>query len=845
MPCNRKRSAVWAFFTEDEKTKDAMCDKCGRRYSKPATETLRYHMLHAHFIDVPKERPTMKRSREDDDDADDCWAAEGASTYQPIQSEQGVAESAPTTVAVSEEPYYAARSPCHSTPSSRDGSMDNCLSCAATFARGGDGEKKATDALAYMIVHDDLPLCVPDKDGFKTFVKALQPHYKLPTEPTVTKILKAKYAELREHVECRIQQVDHLAITADIWTHESTELANVETGVAFIPEGKTSRDLSVAMRDLCNQWRIDQAKVRVVVTDGGETIKAAVHDVFGADKHVSCVAHVLNQVGEAALGLEVSKVPSELEAHEFLLVPENEQEAEPGLEDVVDADCGGADATSIAAIRTLLMKVKRIVHFFRTSKVASHMLIKTQVQDGKLNDEPMKLIQHVGTKWISCYHMLERFLKLSQPVNGILSKLQKDEGGPRERLPDVISADELQVLDEVKDLLKPLEEATKIVSSVSSVTLGDVIPMIYGLKQASHHYSLHRGIQNFQPSHPVVFTVQQKLFSEIDTRFSDIEFQRPYAVATILDPRYKNHLFEHPQAVATIVRHLGGRIAERVRGTGCVQAVDLAEMNATPPSEIWAAVDRALRRNLATMEQDSMSEMPSQFKAYYNNLVVDRRANPNPLETWLRMRYKYRKVSPEAVPSVNLPVRPHDAKKQRMLAAKRLREKRVPVRSYQLPQTNIPTDADISSNETLEHDAEGEPMECNAVPDESSGDFIQNTEGYKYRKVSPEAVPSVNLPVRPHDAKKQRMLAAKRLREKRVPVRSYQLPQTNIPTDADISSNETLEHDAEGEPMECNAVPDESSGDFIQNTEEIAAEAQELSEDIGIQVDTSSIPFSR
>ncbi|KAH6932984.1 hypothetical protein HPB50_011240 [Hyalomma asiaticum] len=136
----------------------------------------------------------------------------------------------------------------------------------------------------------------------------------------------------------------------------------------------------------------------------------------------------------------------------------------------------------------------------------------------------------------------------------------------------------------------------------------------------------------------------------------------------------------------------------------------------------------------------------------------------------------------------------------------------------------------------------------NAVNPILSSSFSGNAatkHGYKYRKVSPEAVPSVNLPVRPHDAKKQLMLAAKRLRERRVPVRSYQLPQTNIPTDADISSNETLEHDAEGEPMECNAVPDESSGDFIQNTEEIAAEAQELSKEIGIQVDTTSIPFSR
>ncbi|KAH6932808.1 hypothetical protein HPB50_009705 [Hyalomma asiaticum] len=73
-----------------------------------------------------------------------------------------------------------------------------------------------------MIVHDDLPLSTPDKDGFKTFVKALQPLYKPPTEPTITKSLEVKYEELRARIGRRIQAADHLCIRADLWTHENT-----------------------------------------------------------------------------------------------------------------------------------------------------------------------------------------------------------------------------------------------------------------------------------------------------------------------------------------------------------------------------------------------------------------------------------------------------------------------------------------------------------------------------------------------------------------------------------------------------------------------------------------------
>ncbi|KAH7948925.1 hypothetical protein HPB49_003563 [Dermacentor silvarum] len=564
MPSDRKRSAVWALFTEDGKTKSAKCDKCGKQYSKPATETLRYHLLHAHFIKVPKGRPTRKGDH--DNDVDDPPSAQGAN--QPVQAEESAAGSAATTGSATRKPANAATSPRGSVPSSFVGPMEKCLSSASVFARGGVREKHATDALVYMITHDDLSLSTTEKDGFKMFVKALQPLYKPPTEPTVTKSLEAKYEDLGAHYGRRIQAADHLNLTADLWTHESTmrsylgltvhfrertELVNVETGVKHMPERKTSLNIRVAMRELCDEWNIDHKKVRAVITDGGQNIKAAVREEFGADKHISCVAHRLNQVGQAAIGLAMSKAPSELEAREVLVVPENEEDAAV-LEDVPDAYAPDDDGSPLVDLRPLLMKVKRIVRFFRTSDVASRLLVEMQLQDGKQEHDAIKLIQEVRTRWNSCYYLLERFLKLSEPVSRVLLQLQRERGATRRKPPNLISGDQFDVLSEVKDLLKPLEEATLMVSKGRSVTLNDVIPMVYGLKQ---------GIHSFQPSHPVTLNLQQKLLSEVNTRFSGIEYLRPYAAATILDPRYKKYVFEHPQAVAMIVRYLSGKVAEK------------------------------------------------------------------------------------------------------------------------------------------------------------------------------------------------------------------------------------------------------------------------------------------
>jgi len=91
-----------------------------------------------------------------------------------------------------------------------------------------------------MIAKDDLPLRTPEKDGFKTFVKALQPLWKPPTEPTVTKSLEQKYETLKAHFGQRIAKADHLSLTVDLWTHTETMRGYLGLTVHF-REGNPAR----------------------------------------------------------------------------------------------------------------------------------------------------------------------------------------------------------------------------------------------------------------------------------------------------------------------------------------------------------------------------------------------------------------------------------------------------------------------------------------------------------------------------------------------------------------------------------------------------------------------------
>lgn len=61
-------------------------------------------------------------------------------------------------------------------------------------------------ALLRMIAVDNMPLCTPERIGFKTFVKKIQPLYNLPFEPTLTAAVTRKYHELSNRVKAALQQ---------------------------------------------------------------------------------------------------------------------------------------------------------------------------------------------------------------------------------------------------------------------------------------------------------------------------------------------------------------------------------------------------------------------------------------------------------------------------------------------------------------------------------------------------------------------------------------------------------------------------------------------------------------
>ncbi|KAK3921574.1 Zinc finger BED domain-containing protein 4 [Frankliniella fusca] len=512
--------------------------------------------------------------------------------------------------------------------------MDKCLNRAASFSSGGERDITVTNALVYMIVKDDMPLSTTSREGFRLFCSKLQPLYKLPSVPTVTKKIEMAYEELRAKFAKDISEAQSITLTADIWTSQAmkshlgvtvhypqgTDMISVEVCAKPIETRCTTPHLRTLLREVCATWCIRDEAIIAFVTDGGANIKAAVREEFGVLKHISCFAHLLNGVGQASIGLHTNTVPSEAGA-EMREVPDNED----------DLDDGDLNPDGSGDLKDLVLRVKKIVRFVRTSTIATAELMTLQKEAGTPDHQCLKLIQEVRTRWNSVFEMLERFLKLADKVSRVLLKCQMDRT-TKSKPPNMLNGEELEALTEVKDLLKPLNEVTLEVSSEKTTTLSKCIPLVNAMQDKN---------REFMAITPVGFNFQQKLLAQLNKSFNGIENLRPYAAATLLDPRFKRAAFNSTGAVASVISFVGKLVAEEIAADSrSLQAEGNAATaaNPTPEDSIWSGFDQRVRDSLVDASQD-VAGLPIEFRQYLNRPVCNRRENP--LVVWENLKGEY------------------------------------------------------------------------------------------------------------------------------------------------------------------------------------------------------------
>ncbi|XP_034023290.1 zinc finger BED domain-containing protein 1-like [Thalassophryne amazonica] len=367
------------------------------------------------------------------------------------------------------------------------------MKLAQTSARA----KAITNAIGLFIAAGLQPYSVVENAGFKHLISVLEPRYSIPSRSHLTtRLLPSMYEDAKEKVLRGLSTAELVAITTDGWTSRATESYitvtahyvnndwEIESPVLQtrpIYESHTSDNLAEVLKEAVLEWKLDKQNTTIpVTTDNAKNIVNA-SNAAGLSQHIGFFAHTENLASQKGLGVN--------------------------------------------QISRLLSKVRRVVTFFHKSTTAAVVL---KAKQEMLQLPPHKLIQDVTTRWNSSYDMLKRYLEQQAAVYSALT--EKDV---KKNAKDLItlSDQDVTVLEDVVEVLKPMKTITTLLSSEQQPTVSMILPLKHSILTTMKHTGTDSQI---------VKDVKSAIATNIEGRYSDLSLQQFLNESTALDPRFKS-----------------------------------------------------------------------------------------------------------------------------------------------------------------------------------------------------------------------------------------------------------------------------------------------------------------
>jgi len=294
-----------------------------------------------------------------------------------------------------------------------------------------DIQKKIDEGLLKLFTKVFQPFKVVKDEGFKNFVKLLNPAYKLPDRHTISKVnIRALYEKsLNETKELITNESSSGCLMTDCWTYNFIDTQFVLRSVfcwnamSFL-KGESEENLCDTIQETLDKWGLNKEKIVLAVSDNANNIKSALSML--QVKSLGCFAHTLNLIIQDALKLQ----------------------------------------------SYLIDKIKCIVTHFRKSNRANHKLNVYHESNG--SNVPIKLLQDIRTRRNSTYYMLDRFVELEDAIRATLGLLDNP--------PLILTANEWKITKELIQVLRPFKEPKKAVSGSKYMNASIIIVIAQGLQ---------------------------------------------------------------------------------------------------------------------------------------------------------------------------------------------------------------------------------------------------------------------------------------------------------------------------------------------------------------------------
>ena len=261
---------------------------------------------------------------------------------------------------------------------------------------------------------------------------------------------------------------------------------------------------------------------------------------------------------------------------------------------------------------------RKLVGHFRHSALATGALKKRQVQ---MNLPEKKLKQEISTRWNSTFYMIQRLLESRWPVVAFLS----DESVTKrsDRFLDLRS-EQWDLLQELANVLEPIEIATVFLSYESNVSISCIYPIGFGL------------LDNLQVSEdvsPSCSLFKNEVASSIRSRWC-LDSIDPLAISTLatcLDPRFRNLKFLSDTLKTSVKEELKERV-QQIQHDPEIDQDSQALQDQPPPSK-----KTALDKLLGVEEEELESCM--EVDTYLSGKPISR--STNPLEWWKENKARF------------------------------------------------------------------------------------------------------------------------------------------------------------------------------------------------------------
>lgn len=353
--------------------------------------------------------------------------------------------------------------------------------------------------LCSFIVKDMQPISIIEGSGFKEMLAHFAPNYKIPARGTITSRVDLLYKQQKSEVLNKLNNCKILSLTTDCWTSRATE-----SYITITAHGITE------MFQTFNSTLVTKEMVDSHTADNLKSVIEEVVDEWGLNGKVIATTHDnAKNITNAAVKSDIMGYSIPCFAHSLqLCINKGLQLEKPAL---------------------LIKKCSNIVTFFHQSSKANSALRSVQET---LNVQQHRLIQHVKTRWNSCFYMLSRLLEQKLCIQAVLNDRNVVSHAKALEL-EVITGD-YAIIEEIVSILQPFEIATTYLSSSKFPTLSVVAPLVSSL------------VDNFLKTVSKESSEAANLKSEIRvqllSRFAFVFSGKKEVqlIATYLDPRYKN-----------------------------------------------------------------------------------------------------------------------------------------------------------------------------------------------------------------------------------------------------------------------------------------------------------------